>query len=90
MCVCYLLCEIMVLIVGHASGDMVDDLGSGCGVVRRGLARAAIPLQTSHEATVSGKIDLTHKKPHTNHEWANTTENINFLSCYKSIITLSI
>lgn len=56
--VCYLLGEVVVLVVGHAGGDMVDDLGGGGGVVRRSLACTAIPLETSHEATVSSKVHL--------------------------------
>lgn len=56
---CYLLGEVVVLVVGHAGGDVVDDLCSGGGVVRRSLACAAIPLETSHEATVSSEVHLS-------------------------------
>ena len=63
-CVCYLLGEVVVLVVGHAGGHMVDDLGGGGGVVWCGLACAAIPLETSHEATVSGEVHL-HIHTHT-------------------------
>lgn len=44
--------------MGHAGGDVVDDLSRGGGVVRRGLACAAVPLESSHEATVRGEIHL--------------------------------
>lgn len=54
----YLLGEVKVLVVGHASGDVVDDLSSGSGVVRSGLACAAISLKASHETTVSGQVHL--------------------------------
>lgn len=58
MGVCHLLGEVVVLVVGHAGGDVVDDLGGGGGIVRRGLARAAIPLQAAHEAAVSSEVHL--------------------------------
>lgn len=37
---------------------MVNDLGSGGGIIRCSLACTAISLQTSHEATVSCKVHL--------------------------------
>lgn len=57
----YLLGEVVVLVVGHAGGDVVDDLGSGGGVVRRRLTCTAIPLEPSHEATVSSEVHLRDK-----------------------------
>lgn len=48
--------------MGHAGGDVVDDLCGGGGVVRRGLARAAVPLEASHEATVGGEVHLKGKR----------------------------
>lgn len=62
----YLLGEIVVLVVGHASGDVIDDLGGGGGVVRCSLACAAVPLETSHEATVSGEVHLKDKQTEIN------------------------
>lgn len=66
MRVCYLLGEVKVLVVGHASGDVVDDLSSGSGVVRRRLACAAVSLKASHEATVSGEVHLIGESTQTN------------------------
>lgn len=54
----YLLGEVVVLVVRHAGGDVVYDLGGGRGVVRRGLPRAAVPLEAPHEAAVSGEVHL--------------------------------
>lgn len=48
--------------MGHAGGDMVNDLGSGGGIVRCSLACTAIPLETSHEATMSGEVHLWDKQ----------------------------
>lgn len=56
--VVHLLGEVEVLVVRHASGDVVYDLGGGGGVVRRGLPSAAVPLQAPHEAAVSGEVHL--------------------------------
>lgn len=56
---CYLLGEVMVLVVGHAGGDVVDNLGSRSGVIRCGLSCTAIPLEASHEATVSSEVHLS-------------------------------
>lgn len=58
----YLLGQVVVLVVGHAGGDVVDNLGSRGGVVRCGLSCTAIPLEASHEATMSGEIHLSN--PH--------------------------
>lgn len=55
---CYLLGEVVILVMGHAGGDVVNDFSSGVGIVRCGLACTTIPLQTSHEATVSSEIHL--------------------------------
>lgn len=44
--------------MGHAGGDVVYDLRGGGGVVRRGLPRAAVPLEAPHEAAVSGEVHL--------------------------------
>lgn len=57
----YLLGEVVVLIVGHAGGHVVYDLSGGGGIVWRGLPRAAVPLETSHEAAVSGEVHLKDK-----------------------------
>lgn len=45
--------------MGHAGGDMVDNLSGRGGVVRCGLSSTAIALEASHEATVSGKVHLS-------------------------------
>lgn len=55
---CYLLSEVVILVMRHAGGDVVNHLSSGGGIVRCSLACTAISLQTSHEATVSCKVDL--------------------------------
>lgn len=77
--VCYLLSEVMVLVVGHAGGDVVDDLCSGGGVIRCSLACTAIPLETSHEATVSSEIHLREKHTCKHTHWGYI-QNISFPS----------
>lgn len=67
---CYLLSEVVVLVMGHAGGDVVDDLCSGGGIVRRSLACTAIPLETSHKATVSREVHLRDK--HAQHNMQDT------------------
>lgn len=58
--VCYLLSEVLVLVVRHACRHVVDDFSGGGGVVRRRLTRAAVSLKASHEATVGGEVHLKH------------------------------
>lgn len=67
----YLLSEVVVLVMRHAGGDMIDDLSSRGGVVRCSLACAAIPLETSHEATVSSEVHLR-DKTHTHYNMQDT------------------
>lgn len=55
---CYLLGEVVILVMRHARGDVVNDLGGGGGIIRCRLTRAAISLQPSHEATVSCEVHL--------------------------------
>lgn len=69
---CYLLGEVVVLIVWHAGGNVVDDLSGGGGIVRRSLACATVPLETSHEATVSSEVDL--RNTHTHHDMQSTLD----------------
>lgn len=57
---CYLLGEVVILVMRHARGDVVNDLSSGGGIIRCRLTRTAISLQPSHEATVSCEVHLHH------------------------------
>lgn len=57
--------------MGHAGGDMINDLCGGGGVVRRSLSCAAIPLETSHEATMSSEVHLCDKYTQTGRSYKN-------------------
>ena len=52
--------ERVLVVRRHAGGDVEDDLHVGCGIVGGRVARAAIPLQAPHEATVRGQVHLRH------------------------------
>lgn len=66
--------------MGHAGGDMINDLSGGGGVVRRSLSCAAIPLETSHEATVSSEVHLWDKRTQTGRTYESDLASSEFFN----------